>query len=59
MLTVAKSYEEVVGSKPVIGAPAPYRYCGTDSPFLQHVGMTGLVCGVGGKYNTMPDERVS
>lgn len=58
VMTTAKAYEEIVGRKPLIGAPAPYRYYGTDSPILQHAGMTGLVCGVGGKYNTMPDERV-
>jgi acetylornithine deacetylase len=58
VLTMAKAYEEVLGHKPVIGAPAPYRYYGTDSPILQHAGMVGIVCGVGGKYNTMPDERV-
>lgn len=35
------------------------RYYGTDSPMLQQIGgMQGLVCGPGGKYNTMPDERV-
>jgi acetylornithine deacetylase len=55
---VAAAYEEVVGKAPVIGAPAPYRYYGTDAPILQHAGMSGIVCGVGGKYNTMPDERV-
>ncbi|WP_216094847.1 M20 family metallopeptidase [Sphingobium phenoxybenzoativorans] len=35
------------------------RYYGTDSPMLQNIGgMQGLVCGPGGRYNTMPDERV-
>jgi acetylornithine deacetylase len=34
--TVARAYEEVVHQKPVIGAPTPYRYYGTDSPILQH-----------------------
>jgi acetylornithine deacetylase len=56
--TVAQRYEQVLGKKPAIGAVAPYRYYGTDSPQLQHAGMAGVVCGVGGKYNTMPDERV-
>jgi len=36
----------------------PARYYGTDAPPLQAAGMQGLVCGPGGKYNTMPDERV-
>lgn len=35
------------------------RFYGTDSPMLQQIGgMQGLVCGPGGKFNTMPDERV-
>jgi acetylornithine deacetylase len=35
------------------------RYYGTDAPILQNDGkMEGLVCGPGGKFNTMPDERV-
>jgi acetylornithine deacetylase len=42
-----------------VGAVAPYRYYGSDASHLQHLGgMTGVVCGAGGKYNTMPDERV-
>ena len=40
--------------------------CGARSPgnsttgaHFQHLtGMEGIVCGPGGKYNTMPDERV-
>lgn len=55
---VADQYASVVGSPPPIGAIAPYRYYGTDAPFLAQAGATGVVCGVGGKYNTMPDERV-
>ena len=32
---------------------------GTDAAHLQHVAkMEGIVCGPGGRYNTMPDERV-
>jgi acetylornithine deacetylase len=56
---VASSYRRVMGSEPSLGAIAPYRYYGSDASHLQHVGgMTGVVCGAGGKYNTMPDERV-
>jgi acetylornithine deacetylase len=55
----ARAYEAILGEKPPMGAVAPYRYYGSDASHLQHLaGMKGLVCGVGGKYNTMPDERV-
>ncbi len=40
------------------GAPAPYRYYGTDAAHLSRAVMVGLVYGPGGRYNTMPDERV-
>jgi acetylornithine deacetylase len=56
--TLAESYRQVLGNAPAIGAVAPYRYYGTDAPRLQSAGIVGVVCGVGGKYNTMPDERV-
>lgn len=56
--TVASNYEKVFGRPAPVGAVGPARYYGTDAPRLQAAGMTGLVCGVGGKYNTMPDERV-
>lgn len=56
---IAGSYRRVIGSEAPLGAIAPYRYYGSDASHLQHVGgMTGVVCGAGGKYNTMPDERV-
>ena len=37
-----------------------YTCCffGTDAAHLRHrAGMPGVVCGPGGRYNTMPDER--
>ena len=56
---VQQAYESAVGQKPPIGAVPPYRYYGSDASHLQHLaGMKGVVCGAGGKYNTMPDERV-
>ena len=43
-------------------AQGPVRPCcfyGTDAAHLKHrAGMPGIVCGPGGRYNTMPDERV-
>ncbi len=56
--TVARAHREVTGEVPKIGAIAPYKFYGTDAAHLSHAGMVGLVYGPGGKYNTMPDERV-
>lgn len=56
---VTEACTRALGSPPPVGAVAPYRYYGSDASHLQHVGgMKGVVCGAGGKYNTMPDERV-
>lgn len=56
--TVRAAHRRVMGRDPEVGAVAPYRYYGTDAPFLAAVGSQGVVCGVGGKFNTMPDEKV-
>lgn len=56
--TVQAAHRRVMGRDAEVGAVAPYRYYGTDAPFLAAVGSQGLVCGVGGKFNTMPDEKV-
>lgn len=56
--TVIAAHRAVVGSPPQVGAIAPYKFYGTDASHLARAGMTGLVYGPGGKYNTMPDERV-
>ncbi len=55
---VRDAHRRVLGRDPAVGAVAPYRYYGTDAPFLAATGSQGVVCGVGGKYNTMPDEKV-
>lgn len=56
---VVDAHTRIVGAPAPVGAVAPYRYYGSDASHLQHLGgMTGVLCGVGGKYNTMPDERV-
>ena len=56
--TVVAAHREVTGVAPKIGAVAPYKFYGTDAAHLSRAGMVGLVYGPGGKYNTMPDERV-
>jgi len=56
---VAGLHREVTGEEPRVGDVAPYKFYGTDAAHLKATGgMTGVVYGCGGKYNTMPDERV-
>jgi len=56
---VGRAYREVRGVKQTQGPVRPYCFYGTDAAHLMHrVGMQGIVCGPGGRYNTMPDERV-
>jgi acetylornithine deacetylase len=56
---VNRAYARVRGEPQPTGAIRPPGYYGTDAAHLQHsAGMEGIVCGPGGRYNTMPDERV-
>ncbi len=56
---VSEAYQQVRGTPQPLGALWPYCFYGTDAAHLLHrAGMEGIVCGPGGKYNTMPDERV-
>jgi acetylornithine deacetylase len=57
--TVNAAYEAVRGEKQPTGAIPPPCFYGTDAAHLLHrAKMEGIVCGPGGRYNTMPDERV-
>lgn len=56
---VNQAYLKVRGEEQPTGAITPPAFYGTDAAhFYQRLGMEGVVCGPGGKYNTMPDERV-
>jgi len=56
---VNDAYRTVRGVEQPTGALRPPAFYGTDAAhFYQKLGMEGIVCGPGGKYNTMPDERV-
>lgn len=56
---VSGAYRQVRGTEQPLGPVRPYCYYGTDAAHLQHrLGMEGMVCGPGGRYNTMPDEKV-
>lgn len=53
------AYEAVRGEPQPTGPITPTGYYGTDAGHLYAAGgMEGVVCGPGGRYNTMPDERV-
>jgi acetylornithine deacetylase len=57
--TINAAHEAVRGEAQPTGAIAPPCYFGTDAGHLYaEAGMEGIVCGPGGRYNTMPDERV-
>ena len=56
---VNAAYRAVRGEAQPTGAITPPGFYGTDAGHLyRELGMEGVVCGPGGRYNTMPDERV-
>ena len=56
---VSRAHKKVRGADQPLGPVPPYCFYGTDAAHLLHrAGMEGIVCGPGGRYNTMPDERV-
>ena len=56
---VSGAYAKVRGEAQRLGPVKPCCFYGTDAAHLLHrAGMPGIVCGPGGRYNTMPDERV-
>ena len=53
------AYNKVRGAEQPTGAVTPPGFFGTDAAHLfRKGGMEGIVCGPGGRYNTMPDKRV-
>lgn len=53
------AYKAVRNEDQPTGAITPTRFYGSDAGHLYETGgMQGIVCGSGGRYNTMPDERV-
>ena len=56
---VNAAYQAILGELQPTGAITPPGFYGTDAGHLYvHGGMEGVVCGPGGRYNTMPDEKV-
>jgi acetylornithine deacetylase len=53
------AYRKIRGTDQPTGAITPPGFYGTDAGhFYKELGAEGVVCGPGGRYNTMPDERV-
>ncbi len=55
---INRAHETVRGTAQPTGPIAPPCFFGTDAAHLAVAGMEGVVCGPGGEFNTMPDERV-
>lgn len=56
--TLNSAFETVMGYPQPTGPIRPPAFFGTDAAHLAAAGMQGVVCGPGGEFNTMPDERV-
>lgn len=55
---INRAHMAVCGTTQPTGAIRPSSFFGTDAAHLAAAGMEGIVCGPGGEFNTMPDERV-
>jgi acetylornithine deacetylase len=56
---LGRAHEQTRGTAQATGVIRPHAYFGSDAAHLLHrAGVRGVVCGPGGRYNTMPDERV-
>lgn len=53
-----QAHLEITGQKVNAGGIAPYKLQGTDAVKLAGAGIRGVVYGPGGKYVSVPDERV-
>ncbi len=59
VVAINNAYQQVRGTRQPTGAITPPGFYGTDAGHLYRLAeMPGVVCGPGGRYNTMPDERV-
>jgi acetylornithine deacetylase len=59
VVAVQGAHREITGQEPLIGMHTPARFFGSDAAHLAAAGMTGVLYGPGGQFNTMPDERVA
>lgn len=56
--TMTAAHREVFGEAPQVGALAPTKYAGADSAHMHAAGIPGVMYGPGGKFLSVPDERV-
>ncbi|KAL1867146.1 hypothetical protein VTK73DRAFT_4340 [Phialemonium thermophilum] len=57
--SVNEAYRAVRGTEQPTGVLAPTCFYGSDAGHLyKRLGLEGIVCGPGGRYNTRPDEKV-
>lgn len=55
---VARAHETLSGEVPRMGGLEPQKYAGADSAHLSAAGIPGLLYGPGGRYLSVPDEKV-
>jgi acetylornithine deacetylase len=53
-----EAYFNILHQKASVGGIPPYKFQGTDAAKLAYAGMKGVVCGAGGKYVSVPNERI-
>lgn len=56
---VERSHQRLTGQRPRVGGLEPQKYCGADSAHLKAAGIPGLLYGPGGRYLSVPNERVA
>ncbi|GAB3049885.1 M20 family metallopeptidase [Sediminivirga luteola] len=57
--TLNQEWADLRGASQPTGLLFPSSFFGSDAAHLAATGMPGVVCGPGGQFNTMPDERVA
>lgn len=59
VVALSDAHREISGAAAKIGMHTPAKFFGSDAAHLAEAGMTGVLYGPGGRFNTMPDERVA
>jgi acetylornithine deacetylase len=54
-----EAHHQISGAPAKVGMYTPAKFFGSDAAHLAAAGMTGVLYGPGGRFNTMPDERVA
>jgi acetylornithine deacetylase len=59
VVALSDAHREISGAAAKIGMHTPAKFFGSDAAHLAEAGMTGVLYGPSGRFNTMPDERVA